>query len=353
MNTAPAPSPDPVSEDIAAFLRQHGVTGEVQLFPLPGGANNRVYRVPRPGGDWVLKCYFQNPHDPRDRFGAERAFYEWLLARGIRRTPEPLAWCPARRLGLFTWVPGRKLHPEEVNAARVQEALDFVGELNLSRDLPAAQVMSIASEACFSLSEHLACVDRRLARLQPIPAPDPVDQQAANFIDKELGPTWQRLRAAICESAAKSGARLDTPLAPAARCLSPSDFGFHNAMLAPDGWLRFFDFEYAGWDDPAKLVCDFFCQPELPAGHDQWPTFLDQLGVRLNADAGLPVRARLLWPAYQIKWCGIMLNEFVRREQTRRTFAAGASLSADRKAAQLAKARKGLAKAVELWPGAA
>lgn len=353
MNTAPAPCPDPVSEGIATFLRHHGVTGEIQLLPMPGGANNRVYRVPRPGGDWVLKCYFQNPHDPRDRFGAERAFYEWLRARGIRRTPEPLAWYAERRLGLFTLVPGRKLHPEEVNTERVQEALDFIAELNASRELPAAQVMPVASEACFSLGEHLACVDRRLARLQLIPAPEPVDQQASNFIKKELGPTWQHIRAAICGCAAKSGSRLDTPLAHATRCLSPSDFGFHNAMLAPDGRLRFFDFEYAGWDDPAKLVCDFFCQPELPAPQDQWRGFLDQLGVRLDADAGLPVRARLLWPAYQIKWCCIMLNEFVRSEQTRRTFAAGAGLSADRKAAQLAKARAGLAKAVELSQGAA
>src|SRR6185503_11886129 len=46
--------------------------------------------------------------------------------------------------------------------------------------------------------------------------------------------------------------------------LSPSDFGYHNAVLADDETVRFFDFEYAGWDDPAKLVCDFFNQVEVP-----------------------------------------------------------------------------------------
>ena len=348
MNGAPS-SAAPVPEGLAAFLREHGVTGEVQLLPMPGGANNRVYRVPRPDGDWVLKCYFQNPHDPRDRFGAEQAFYEWLSARNLCRTPEPLAWSAEQRLGLFTLVPGRKLQPEEVTAARVQEALDFVADLNTSRHLSAAQTLSIASEACFSLGEHLACVDRRLTRLQQIPVPEPVDQEAANFIAKDLGPTWQRLRVAICESAAQSGSRLDTPLAQADRCLSPSDFGFHNTLLAPDGRLRFFDFEYAGWDDPAKLVCDFFCQPELPAPHDQWQASLDQLHSRLRADAALPVRARLLWPAYQIKWCCIMLNEFLHSEQTRRNFAAGAEVSNVRKARQLTKAQGLLGQAVELW----
>lgn len=353
MNAAPSANSGPVSEGVAAFLRQHGATGDIQLLPMRGGANNRVYRVPRADGDWVLKCYFQYPGDPRDRFGAEHAFYDWLQSRGIHRTPQPLAWCAERRLGLFTLVPGQKLLPEEVNAGRVREALEFAGEINASRSLPSAQAMPVASEACFSLDEHLACVDSRLARLRQISTPDPVDRQAADFIQTELGPAWQRIRAAICETAAKSGARLDAALAHSNRCLSPSDFGFHNAILAPDGRLRFFDFEYAGWDDPAKLVCDFFCQPELSAPPDQWQTFVDQLEVWLDADAGLRLRARLLRPAYQIKWCCIMLNEFVRSGQARRAFAAGTGLAGDRKGTQLSKARNGLAKAVELWQGTA
>ena len=46
--------------------------------------------------------------------------------------------------------------------------------------------------------------------------------------------------------------------------MSPSDFGFHNALATPGGRLVFIDFEYAGWDDPAKLANDFFCQPAVP-----------------------------------------------------------------------------------------
>ena len=42
------------------------------------------------------------------------------------------------------------------------------------------------------------------------------------------------------------------------KIISPSDFGLHNAKLGEDGKLAFFDFEYAGWDDPAKTIADFF-----------------------------------------------------------------------------------------------
>ena len=47
------------------------------------------------------------------------------------------------------------------------------------------------------------------------------------------------------------------------RCLSPSDFGFHNAICDVNGVYHFVDFEYFGWDDPAKMICDFILHPGM------------------------------------------------------------------------------------------
>ena len=47
------------------------------------------------------------------------------------------------------------------------------------------------------------------------------------------------------------------------RTLSPSDFGFHNALRRPDGRVVFLDLEYFGWDDPAKMISDFLLHPAL------------------------------------------------------------------------------------------
>jgi hypothetical protein len=111
------------------------------------------------------------------------------------------------------------------------------------------------------------------------------------------------------------------PLAAEYRCVSPSDFGFHNALLADEGRLGFFDFEYAGWDDPAKLLCDFFCQPAVPAPIDCWPQFLD-LTASLVGDTQIErQRQALLFPLYQVKWCCILLNEFQSTGRKRREFA--------------------------------
>lgn len=323
---------------IAPFLQAHGFAGDCALEPVAGGGNNRVYRAQTAAHAGLLKAYFQNPADPRDRFGPERAFYEFLWRSGVRRTPEPLGWDAAERLGLMTFVAGRKLRPEEVTSEFVGQALAFIAELNRMRTSPEAQQLPLASEACFTVAEHLALVERRVARLEQIETANELERAAAAFVATELKPAWQSIRAAVGWAA-----NADEPLPPAQRCLSPSDFGFHNALLAANGQLRFFDFEYAGWDDPAKLACDFFCQPQVLVDFRHRDAFLAQLAQALELDSAFGDRARRLQPAFQVKWCCIVLNEFVGGDQARRAYAVGRESVETRKAAQLQKARHLLA----------
>jgi len=335
--------PESLRERVLPFLRQHGVKGEFVLAPLPGGANNRVYRLRADEGDRVLKVYFHDPVDARDRFRAERAFYTYLWSHGVRRTPEPVGWDAPNRFGLLGFVAGRKLRPDEVNEGMVRQALEFIVEANRSRPTTQMESMPIASEACFSIAGHLECVQRRMTRLQTIEPDTETHELAVAFVRNELNPAWGKIGASI---AANAGRTLNELLPEADRCLSPSDFGFHNALLPADGQLRFFDFEYAGWDDPAKLVCDFFCQPQLAVGPHHWDAFVTPLADALGG-ASLAQRARLLLPAYQIKWCCIMLNDFIRSEQARREFALGDHATEERKRAQLAKARQALQHALQ------
>lgn len=338
----PASVPPEFLQRVIPFLQTHGFADDCAIEPVAGGGNNRVYRVPAAARAGLLKAYFQNPADPRDRFGTERAFYEFLWRCGVRRTPEPLGWDGAERLGLFTFVTGRKLQPEEVTAESVGQALEFIAELNRERTSAAAGQLPLASEACFSVAEHLACVERRVARLDQIESASDLGREAAAFVAHELRPAWRRLSATLRQVLSPAA-----PLPPAQRCLSPSDFGFHNALLAEDGRLRFFDFEYAGWDDPAKLVCDFFCQPQVPVDFCHRDAFLARLAQALELDATFSDRARRLQPAYQVKWCCIMLNDFVRGDAARRDFAKGAADADARRRGQLEKARQGLSRAMK------
>lgn len=318
------------------------------LEPLTGGANNRVYRVVELNRRAVLKWYFHDSRDQRDRFGAERAFYSWIQRQGIDRTAEVLAWDERIRVGLLSYIDGRRLISSELNEALIQQAVEFVAELNRARTDSEALTLPHASESCFSIEQHLACVDRRITRLRQIALETDVSRAAARFVSHELEPAWNHLRRAVAASSAHAGERARMAELPmTARCLSPSDFGFHNALLGPDGKLRFFDFEYAGWDDTAKLICDFFCQPKVPVPRRFWDLYVSGIEQSLGLDRSVRDRAECLLPVYQIKWCCIMLNEFVPADSARRGFASGDTLAEERKLEQLQRARAYLQAAID------
>jgi len=322
---------------VAHLLAAAGLPGLVSLLPLQGGRNNRAYLLETNDGQRAfLKVYFRHPGDARDRFGAETALLAHAEALGIDRVARVLAADREAGLVILEFIYGRKLAPEEIDAGRVAEALDFYLALNRrSAGLPDA------SEACFSPEQHLACVRRRVDRLASAARQGEMRADGAAFVADELVPAWRTIEAAILQRAARLPGGAAAVLPRELRRISPSDFGFHNALLTPRGTLAFLDFEYAGMDDPAKLVCDFFCQPEVPVPRGLLPTFLAGVAQASSDDAALGARVRLLFPAYGVKWCCIMLNDFLPMDGARRAFAeAGpASSRLDR---QLALARGSL-----------
>jgi hypothetical protein len=337
MNTA-----DPL-HDLARraepLLQAAGLVEPVRFSPLAGGRNNRVFRVDSGERVAVLKIYFQSGNDPRDRFAAERRFYAWIKQSRIGRTPVPLGWNEGERFGLLEWIEGKKA--ERAEPPYVSQALAFLRELNSNRTMAAASALSDASEACFSIAEHLACINQRVARLARAIHSEPMDSRAAELVERTLAPLWKKIKHMI-EEQSRGLDCFASALSLSARCLSPSDFGFHNALVRPDGQLRFFDFEYAGWDDPAKLICDFFSQPRVPVPLSFWGGFMDLFAGMDGADRELARRARQLLPAYRLKWCCIMLNHFAGPDRSRRLFASAGENIAQQEDEQLEKAARAL-----------
>jgi hypothetical protein len=339
------PSLTPQTEEIVALLKQAGLPSEFRLTSLPGGANNRVYRIDVESAALLLKAYFQHPGDPRDRLGAEFAFSRFAWEQGLRNLPRPLACDREHQLGLYEFVEGRLLARDEVGAGEVQQAADFFHQLNRFKSAPAAQSLARGSEACFTLDQHLACVQRRIGPLLHIDAPTALGEMASSFVTEQLAPAWQRIGEHVRAQAAREALPLHDAIAPEDECLSPSDFGFHNALLTADGRLWFIDFEYAGWDDPAKMVCDFFCQPAVPVPGAYFDGFARAVAAELSNPQLHLRRMELLLPVYRIKWCCIMLNDFLPVGSRRRLFARTAEDQQERQQTQLQKVRVALEQA--------
>lgn len=329
------------------LLREAGLPGDFALQQLPGGGNNRVFRVDVNSQRALLKAYFRHPDDKRDRLRAEFSFCSFAWTNGLRWVAQPLARDRDYQLGLYEFINGRRVLPEEVGEDAVRQAMAFFTDVNRYRSQANAQDLPVASEAFFSLVEHLQCIERRLTILNSMEVSSPIDREAAAFVRDEFGPSWQRVRDWVQKGADKLKLSLEAPIPTSDRCLSPSDFGFHNSLRTDDGRLRFLDFEYAGWDDPAKMVCDFFSQIAMPLSADFLDLVLDAVASWLNEPEQFRGRVSLLMPVYRVKWCCIALNEFVRVSQNRRWFANADNARDEKKIKQLEKARRVLRSVTE------
>ncbi len=323
------------------LLTKAGIEGNATIHPISGGHNNRVFRVTVDAADYLLKSYYHGAKDPRDRLGHEFAFLSFANQYGIDAVPKPIVQDRENRLGLYEFIYGERITPESVGWPHVAQAMALVQALNGLLEKPGADALPAASEACFSLEDHISQISHRMARLATVePGPSQVNHAAHDFINHQLLPVWESLRERTERRIKASQIDGNEPIPSIHRILSPSDFGFHNAILERDGRVRFIDFEYAGWDDPAKMVCDFFCQPAVPAPMVYLHAFSRGICPHQTMGQSLMARIRLLLPLHRLKWCGIILNEFMPEAINRRRFAHDAGNETHCKTKQLEKARR-------------
>lgn len=315
-----------------------------QLIPLAGGANNRVFCVQINQQKLFLKKYFRHSGDDRDRLKSEFSFSKFAWEVGIRCIPQPIGYDQELGIALFQYITGKPVIPMDINEKMIEQAIQFYLKVNQHRDLRAAKNLPFASEAYIKISDHINCVDRRLERLQNIFSETDIDKLAIEFINQQLKTAWLGIKNSLQSKAVKEDIIFERNIPDKHFRLSPSDFGFHNAVLNSSGELTFFDFEYAGWDDPAKMVCDFFCQPAIPIPQDYLKMFIEKISVDVQLPEELNERIFLLLPVYQIKWICIMMNEFLPVSKERRAFANGEKIYKLKKVNQLSKAKLALEK---------
>src|SRR5439155_21002106 len=88
-------------------------------------------------------------------------------------------------------------------------------------------------------------------------------QELKDFVEGEFAPLLERVIPWSEARLQSGGMSFEKEIAADQRTLSPSDFGFHNALRQADGRIIFLDFEYFGWDDPAKMIADFLLHPAM------------------------------------------------------------------------------------------
>ena len=289
---------------------------------LGTGRNSRTYTVRSEDGQaYVAKRYFHHDLDARDRLAVEFSALQFLWSHGVRDIPRPIAMDGAARWALYEFIEGRRVPAGEVTAAEIDAAVGFLETLRgLARD-PASRQCPIAAEACFSIQAILDHLQERMGRFPPDDRTQPHLQALHAFLRGELLPAWRTVRAWCMAQGERSGPPLARALRDEEKTLSPSDFGFHNAIQRPDGRLVFVDFEYFGWDDPAKTIADVLWHPAMSLSDGLRQRFVTRLLRRVDDPEALARRLEVVYPLWGLKWCLILLNEFVPVDWLRRGFA--------------------------------
>jgi len=277
--------------------------------PRRGRGNSKIFELgSQDGKKYALKIYPDRQLDSRPRLETEFLATQFLEAAHL---PVACAVAKDERLNwaVYKWAEGKS--QITVDKQFVEKAISFVVQLlATSRQAIDRSSFSAASEAGLSGTEITNQIQHKLTRLSLLASPE-----INLFLNHDLLPVLRSQEAAARRQLLGA---FDTKLLPEQQILSPSDFGAHNSIEVSDGRYIFIDFEYFGWDDPVKLVSDFFWHPAMNLTNDlrsHWITGTKSLFID---DLSFSKRLEVFLPLIGIRWCLIMLNEFLPSSLARR-----------------------------------
>jgi hypothetical protein len=274
---------------------------EDSLVQLRGGINNRVYSCGAPAFRHVIKGYAPASCSQRDRMRAEVEFLAYARQVAPQYVPRLVHADHALRCVVLEFLVGDS-YTDGVTPPHkdIEAAVDFFRLLNADRTKARREVRHGAAEGFLKVSSHIANVRERIAAMRIDHLPRAAQTEASELLSL-LQATTARVTS-LTEAMIANGMFADA-ISSDETCLSPSDFGYHNAIRTPVG-VKFIDFEFAGWDDPAKAAADFVLQPRVPSGCSA-SALID--AMEDDSNSFCVHRFEALGRVLRLKWVCIML----------------------------------------------
>ena len=276
----------------------------LDVRPLGGGRNSRVYRVDTGDRLFALKQYPSLVDDSRDRLTTETRALQWLASHGIDTVPRVVSIDRGMNCALLSWIEGVAV--AEVSTDDVDQAVNFLSALQRLRrafDFPSPQ---LGSEACLSGAEIAYQIRTRFSVLEGLEG----EAGLQSFLKDEFSDQFEHQVGEARRKLSAASLPFDENLKQQWQTLAPSDFGFHNAIRDHNGSLSFLDFEYFGWDDPVKLTSDTLLHPGTPKPEAIRIRLWAALQRLYGDDPGFSERLAAFFPLFGLRWVLILLNEF-------------------------------------------
>tara|TARA_Y100000588_G_scaffold289784_1_gene308434 strand:- start:1178 stop:2242 length:1065 start_codon:yes stop_codon:yes gene_type:complete len=270
-----------------------------------GGGNSRVFEVITPTKSFALKEYPNQNIDEWSRVSREFGGLKFLVTSGVQNLPKPIGYTTNPDVAVYEWIDGERVACPA--ASDIDTALAFLSDLKSVGEYPGASDVPLATESCLTIASLNSQIERRINRLNEVLVSSP---GLGNFL-RSLDAFVVEQRGRLDEFVKSRKYPGDRELKKEYQTLSPSDFGFHNALRRPDGGITFLDFEYFGWDDPVRVISDFILHPGMELDNSAIEYFVAGACDLYCADPLLEVRLDAMFPMIGLRWVLILLNEFL------------------------------------------
>lgn len=280
-------------------LSKLGFNIVANLEYIKEGRNSNVFKFRSRKRNLILKIY---KHERNLRIKRESLFYKFLNKNNNKQVITPINFSIKNNIAVFPYIDGVKI--KKITNNQVKEASKFLSQINHQKII---KKLPLAIDGIKNRKDHLKLCENKINQLKKIKIDSLVKKDFSSFLYKNIIPKFQELKKNFDLN--KKIILPKKKLIKEEMIASPSDFGFHN-VINKKNKLFFIDFEYAGLDDPIKLICDFYCQPDQIISIKQKKIFIENLSFKNYNTDKLNLFTNLFLPFHRLKWCCIILNIF-------------------------------------------
>ena len=283
------------------YLSRLGYKKISSIKEIREGVNSNVYKV-KVNNIFLILKFFNNKN--KSRIKREILFYNFLNKIKNKQVIRPISFNLKLNMAVYPYIKGSKI--KKIKNTHVKELSDFLNQINKKRILYKT-LIPLAIDGIRNRLEHFKLCEKKINQIKLIKFENVINKDLNNFLINKLIPKFNEIKKKYKKN--KLQKLLSIKLSKKKMIISPSDFGFHNIIQSKKK-LFFIDFEFAGYDDPVKLICDFYCQPDQTLSSYQKRMFIKKISFQNYSLKELDLNTKFFLPFHKIKWCCIILNIF-------------------------------------------
>ena len=289
---------DNSDSDINSYLEIANQRKNGEITRIKGGANSEIYKFYYENKPYVLKLYLDDRLDGKSRLNAEKNAYIFFNSNHIDNVANLKKCNEEFGFTIIEYIEGRKI--ENIYPSDITKALEFISNLYHYRNISLQNTIPYAAQALLSTRALISEVEERRNTLIK------ESKELENYLKNDFDLIFKEFKNLLPKKELSVSREL--------MILSPSDFGFHNALRHINGDIFWLDFEYFGWDDPVKLTSDFLWHPGFNIPNDQEEIWLNKCKkLFIKSDKDYEKRFNYFHPIFGLRWALIVLNVYLEK----------------------------------------